>query len=82
MLSGLAATGATTLIGLTECHKLSGESGIVLLQLLELSLEVRELGHDGLSSGVDSRSGGAYILIGHVACRGVLTEQSCRMSLR
>ncbi len=47
LLSGLAATGATTLVGLTECRKLGGESGIVLLQLLELSLEVRELCHDG-----------------------------------
>ena len=67
LLSGLAATGATALVGLTECHELGGESGIVLLQLLELSLEVRELCRDGLSSGVDCRSGGAYILIGHVS---------------
>jgi hypothetical protein len=37
------------------------------LQLLELSLEVCELCHDGLSSGVNCRSGGAYILIGHVS---------------
>ena len=68
MLSGVATNGATTLIGLPECSEFGGESGIVLLQLLELSLEVCELGHDGLRSGVNGRSGGAYILIGHVAC--------------
>jgi len=77
LLSGLAATGATALVGLMECYELGGESGIVLLQLLELSLEVLELCHDGLSSGVDCcRSGGAYILIGRVSRCG-LTLDSC-----